>query len=271
MPDKPTLNPPYYWGPASIYKLPTKEFLAQIPAAYQIGTAEEIAKRRVGYVPSYFEHPQNVVEAYNKVQSLPKGTSAPDWLDTTKLEQAYQYLKFANGDKPWPEWSYLNRDDVLGRSLLQSLGTPPVAVMSPTNAATYANADAVLRGEMNWTDLAPDVRAQLLADPGFDIAKYPWQLRSQILADPKFDWSRVPAWQRIYYGVMSSPALPLVMAALPAGLIGYAAAGPVGGVIGAGIGTYAGWRASQGAYDPTKEIGHQPTFLGNVFAGLNSA
>jgi hypothetical protein len=269
MPDKPTLNPPYYWGPASIYKLPTKEFLAQIPAAYQIGTAEEIAKRRVGYVPSYFEHPQNVVEAYNKVQSLPKGTSAPDWLDTTKLEQAYQYLKFANGDKPWPEWSYLNRDDVLGRSLLQSLGTPPVAVMSPTNAATYANADAVLRGEMNWTDLAPDVRAQLLADPGFDIAKYPWQLRSQILADPKFDWSRVPAWQRIYYGVMSSPALPLVMAALPAGLIGYAAAGPVGGVIGAGIGTYAGWRASQGAYDPTKEIGHQPTFLGNVFAGLN--
>ena len=212
------------------------------------------------YKPSYFEHPQNVAMEWNKLQSLPKGSQPPDWLDVDKLNEAYEYLKFANGNTPWTEWKYLNPKDDLGRGLLQSMGTPPAATMSPQYAAMYSNIDSVMGGEANWSDLAPDVRKSVLADPKFDIAMFPAESRGQIMADSNFDWSRLPAWQKPYYIASSSP---LLAGGTQAAAIGLATVGPAGVVGGFAVGSGLGWAAGKVGYDPVKEFWQQ----GNIGSG----
>ncbi len=76
------------------------------------------------YVQNYWDNPYRVARAKHYLDSLPPGTPPPEWMDPQQINTAYEYLKFANNDRPWWSWDYLPETDP-GREYLAQLPPPP--------------------------------------------------------------------------------------------------------------------------------------------------
>jgi len=240
-------------------------FDAQPRGAQELAIAPKVrAENITGYKPTYWQDPKAVARAYQQIQTAAGDPSKiPQWMNEQRgqIEAAYKYFEEANGGTPWTEWKYLAEDDP-GRPMLESMQTPPSDWLNP-NESTFADPSKAQSGQIQWNAMSMDVRKSLLADPTFDITKYPQWMHSQILSDPNFDWSKVPAWQKTYYELSSNP---VTMGTAQGALMGLGG-GPVGSTVGAVLGGTLGWVAAKTQYDPTKEFWQQ----GNVWAGLFGA
>lgn len=72
----------------------------------------------------YWENPYRVARYHNFLSARPPGYQPPDWLNVEQVEQAYQYLKYRNDDKPWTEWKRLPEDDP-GTQFFKQIQSPP--------------------------------------------------------------------------------------------------------------------------------------------------
>lgn len=227
------------------------------------------------YVPSYWEQPMKVGEWYTKWKADPT-TKLPEGLDGNTLEGIYKYMEWANKGKPYYGWAYLNEADPFRQYLT---GLKPPADLDPGERALYglpeapafANIQDVMEGKAAWGDMDPEERKRILTDPSFyesgTISKYGTMAQQEIINDPNFDWGRLPAWQRVYHGILSSPWImnsPMALAGFHVGK----AAGPIGGVLGAAGGYALGMIGGQ-EYDPTKGITEQPSWAASAMAALN--
>jgi len=82
------------------------------------------------------------------------------------------------------------------------------------------------------------------------------------MADPAFDWKQVPAWQKIYYDLSSSPA---GMGAAQGLIMG--AGNPAGALAGAAL----GYTAAKSGYDQNKEFWQQDNAVAGAFGLMNWA
>jgi len=208
---------------------------------------DQRAKEQLGYVPSFGQDPRAIAKAYQMIKATPEGATLPDWIAGQKdqITQAYEWFSFRNGGVPDSEWKYLSADDP-AHGYLSSLIAPPQEL--PQDATPFSNAQIVQQGGAAWTDIDPNERRQMLADPNFDITQYPVPVRDQILNDPNFDWSRLPKWQRKYWEVMSNPkimASPMALAGARAGSVFGLPGKVVGAAAGYGLGLVGGQE-----YDP---------------------
>lgn len=85
---------------------------------------------KLGYLPGYWEDPKRIANWYHVMQTMPKDAVVPAWMDRDKLTAAYKYLEQKNGNTPWYQWKWLNKDDP-GRQFLQSFDMPPANEMFP--------------------------------------------------------------------------------------------------------------------------------------------
>ena len=153
---------------------------------YENQTANVIAKRQLGYLPTYWEDPRQVARYYNAITSLPKDAPFPDWLDKGAVTTAYEWFKYRNGDTPWQEWKFLPDDDP-ARSFLQELDPPPQNLLLPND---------------KWYQQKPFVYNDQVATPEAADLKP---------GDPGFDWNSVDHWQKFAYYLTSNPyTAPLI-------------------------------------------------------------
>lgn len=145
----------------------------------------------------------------------------------------------------------------------------PAVSDSPYASTVFATVEQARKGEANWTDISATERKQKLSNPNFyksgEITQYPTWMQQQILADPDFKWDQLPAWQRTYFELSSSPA---GMGAAQGALMG-ATGGIWGGAIGAALGGTMGWAAGKSGYDATKEFWEQDGLVAGGFGLLN--
>lgn len=120
---------------------------------------------------TYWEYPQRVARFANMIRSAPPDWQAPDWLNKDAVLEAYDYLKFRNGTGDWTQWKALNDNDP-GVGFLQSLNTPPIEFVLPTEAA----------------------QAQKVLTPEEIAQKQP------------VDWDTLPKWMQTYLGVFAPQA-----------------------------------------------------------------
>ena len=137
---------------------------------------------------------------------------------------------------------------------------------SPYAATVFSTAQDAKNGQANWTDISADERKNILSNPTFyqtgEITKYPTWMQQQILADPSFQWDQLPAWQRVYFDLSSSPA---GMGAVQGALMGLGSGNPFGAPTGAVL----GWAAGKSGYDQTKEFWQQDNMTAGAFGLMN--
>lgn len=237
---------------------------------------EQRAQEQLGYVPTFFQDPKEVAKAHQIIKSTPQGQPLPDWIASqqAQITEAYNWFALQNKGKPDTEWKHLTTDD-------PALGYLATLQGPPQKQEVFSANDAVQQGFAAWEDIDPTERKAMLADPTFDITKYPVPIRDQILNDPNFDWSRVPKWQRKYWEIMSNPVaikpfgidtgLKINVMASPMAIAGMRAGGMFG-LPGKVIGAYGGYMLGVlggQQYDPTAGVFEQPTTVAGMMAVLN--
>jgi hypothetical protein len=201
------------------------------------GTPEYWQGMDIGYEkpPSYWEDPRHVAAAYKMIHSLQPGEVAPDWIDPKYIDDAYKYLKFANGTDDWVNWKYLAPSDP-GRGFLQSIPLPPLNVaMQPDQyqAITYQKLVAQTPAErdpLEYEQLNPSYKNAIM--------QYDAQVQQS-----EWNTAHTPQWQRTMQGIMDNPItgglFQTVPLAIPALLSGNPLAMITGGAMvasGAGVG-----------------------------------
>jgi len=173
---------------------------------------------------SFWERPQAVVRYYNLLRSVSPDWQAPSWLDKDSIYQAYDYLKFRNGDTPVEQWQPLAVDDP-GTSFLQNIGTPPNHALLPSEYAKYGIAQQTGEGSP-LTDA--QVKAQQPIDwSDLDNPEYKWMKTYLSLFSPQAEGiENRPEWSKL-----SASAVQSIMLGLGAGVAVGSFTGPVGGVI----------------------------------------
>jgi hypothetical protein len=205
---------------------------------------DEIAKKQIGYAPTFWQDPQKVARYYNAVQMAPKGWQPPDWLNVQQLTDAYNWFNYRNKGKPWSEWKYLPHNDP-GLDYMASMQMPPNEYLLPQdNQAANNTLGQVQVGNAPWGSLSPDARANLLKDPNFDIMKYDAANRDQIMNDPNFDWSKLPWWQKPTHDILSNPVVAGVVQSLPMAAVAGVTTGGIGALGPIAMGAAAGWATS---------------------------
>lgn len=171
--------------------------------------AQATQEKYLGYTPSYWEDPYRIGRAFNMIEALQPGESAPDWMDTEGIETAYDYLSYANKDKPWWEWQYLDDDDP-GRELFKNMSTPPDEFLQAYNEMQFSQGKDLSISQEEQPD-----------------KEYSGEIRYGV---PVEEYDQLLPWQKLLTGLMSQS--PEIQGAAQGGLIGLVG-GPAGALGGA--------------------------------------
>lgn len=190
---------------------------------------------RPPYQPTFWEDPQKVAIAYNQLRSLPDGVAPPEWMDTEKITQAYEYMKYAQGNEDVINWKYLAPEDP-ARGFLQQIPDPPMDyVLPPGQYNEWAILDLIDKPRSVWGDESRQM---------FDKLPAAYQEIIYERERQQADAERTPEWMDWMASFQNSPVLgPAMQMAGVGGFygmfggLGSAAAGAAGGfLLGAGIG-----------------------------------
>ena len=239
------------------------EEIAQRYAAANI----KISDRSSWFKDNYgFEAPETITNR-DAMQAWRKQAfegNAPSIFPTVPVETGKLVIPSGgNADRPQ---NFVQAPNGLLVKAPKTMTQPGAVTDSPVAGQVFATNEQALNGEVNWTDLSSTERARMLKDPNFytsgQITKYPTWMQQQILGDDNFDWNRLPAWQRTYFDLSSSPA---AMGAIQGSLMGLGSGSPFGAPVGAVL----GWAAGKSGYDATREFWEQDNVTAGAFGLFN--
>jgi len=233
---------------------------------------------------NYWDEPQRLIRVNELIRNAPQGWQPPDWLDVEGVRDAYRYLEYRNGGRPYDEWLRLPEDDP-GRELIYKIQRPPDELIHPeeqdkewqfyNNAKKFEdyfkerleqyNYEKQLNQEQDYQDA---LKQEMLSDIKTNFDDLPaWQqvLLATTNKIPTENLSNVPEYVKGTQAITTGARAALGAAGITSlfwGMIGSAAASAlsgtiagtvlgvpgniIGGVVGASIGLYTGIQAYQG-------------------------
>lgn len=181
--------------------------------------------------PNFWNNPDNLGRYYFAINSgLISQSGAPDWLDQQAIRDAWEYMKYSNGLKPWDQWQRLPESDP-GAQWLRTIPAPPLQAMTPAEQGRYGgqSVDAALAYQQ-----AVDQQVMNLEN----------MQRAEHFGLTDAEWDEQPLWKKAVMGVLGTGYLQAAMTGLTGGAIG-SLLGPAGMVAGAVGGAAYGWQAMQ--------------------------
>lgn len=231
-----------------------------------------------GYNPTYWENPQNVSRWYDAISSAPTGWTPPPGIDPDAINNAYEYLKIANGNSPWWQWQYLPSDDP-GREYLKGMAQPsqellrpsergwatglekaqiesgayaqsPLMGMTPAQQEAYATAAG--QNAAAQAEALPGIKERLSENKFTSEGLYPWQKFNLMFTSPRNPdqpWYSLENLTKIGYNV----GMSTLTAAGLASMTGIPGAGIVAGGVALAGGLY-----KEATYQPGVEPAYVP-------------